>query len=171
MSAISYSRAAGRSFATTRAQRSSFLKEDDVGMELLALGAALFVSFYIRRITAPSKLRMSFSTGFGNTKSSTLGVVPMRSVTNLGKYDHQGKKVFLVRVRSPSGPFRTTEYRLRSHPAPGSDPSAKQKFRLTQYPPFRTTCPIHPRGLYSSTRHGVLPETAAEIKPVEPESG
>jgi hypothetical protein len=86
MSAISYSRAAGRSFATTRAQRSSFLKEDDVGMELLALGAALFVvSSYIRRITAPSRLRMSFSTGFGNTKSSTLGAVPMRSVTNLGK--------------------------------------------------------------------------------------
>jgi hypothetical protein len=53
-------------------------------MELLALGAALFVSSYIRRITAPSKLRMSFSTGFGNTKTSTLGVVPMRSVTNLG---------------------------------------------------------------------------------------
>jgi hypothetical protein len=32
-------------------------------------------------------------------------------------------------------------------------------------------CPIPPRGLYLSTRHGVLPETAAEIKPVEPESG
>ena len=54
-------------------------------MELLALGAALFVvSSYIRRITAPSRLRMSFSTGFGNTKTSILGVVPMRSVTNLG---------------------------------------------------------------------------------------
>jgi hypothetical protein len=53
-------------------------------MELLSLGAALFVSSYIRRITAPSRLRMSFSTGFGNTKTSTLGVVPMRSVANLG---------------------------------------------------------------------------------------
>jgi hypothetical protein len=73
MSAISYSRAAGRSFATARAQRSSFLKEDDVGMELLALGAAFFVvSSCIRQITAaPSRLRMSFSTGFGNTKTST----------------------------------------------------------------------------------------------------
>jgi hypothetical protein len=32
-------------------------------------------------------------------------------------------------------------------------------------------CPIQEPALYFWTRHGVLPETAAEIKPVEPESG
>jgi hypothetical protein len=50
-------------------------------------------------ITAPSKLRLSFSTSFGNSKTSTLGLVPMQSVTNLGPRHHQGKKVYFVRVR------------------------------------------------------------------------
>ncbi|MGC2222432.1 MAG: hypothetical protein WA624_08725 [Methylocella sp.] len=41
-------------------------------MELLALAAAFFVvSSCIRQITAPSRLRMSFSTVFGNAKTST----------------------------------------------------------------------------------------------------
>ena len=59
--------------------------------------------------------------------------VPRRIVTTLGPWDHQGKKISFVRVRSPSGSFRTTEDRLRSHPTPVSAPGATQKFRLIRY--------------------------------------
>jgi hypothetical protein len=101
-----------------------FSRGDDVGMELPALEAAPCCFVLHPPITSPSKLRISFSIGFRNTKTSTLGVVPTRSVTNLGPWDHQGKKVSFVRLRSPSGSFRTTEDRLRSHPAPVSAPGA-----------------------------------------------
>src|ERR1700730_14960171 len=100
MTSISNSRVAGRRGATAKAQRSSFLGEDDVGMNMPALEAALCCFVLHPPITAPSKLRMSFSTSFGTSKTSTLGLVPMQSVTNLGPRHHQGKKVYFVRVRS-----------------------------------------------------------------------
>ena len=62
-----------------------------------------------------------------------VGVIPMRSVTNQGLLDHQGKKVFLVRARSRSGPLRTAEHRLRLHLAPVSAPGPKQEFKLANY--------------------------------------
>jgi hypothetical protein len=43
-------------------------------------------------------LRISFFTGFGNTKTWTLGEVLTQSVTNLGPWDHQGKKATFVRT-------------------------------------------------------------------------
>ena len=58
-------------------------------MELLALEVALFRCFVLHPPNyGTPRLRMGFSTGFGNTKTSTLGVVPMRTVTNFGPRDH-----------------------------------------------------------------------------------
>jgi hypothetical protein len=80
-----------------------FSRGDDVGMELPALEAAPCCFVLHPPITAPSKLRISFSIGVRNTKTSTLGVVPTRSVTNLGPWDHQGapqRGVFSGQIRT-----------------------------------------------------------------------
>jgi hypothetical protein len=79
-------------------------------------------------ITAPSRLRISFFTGFGNTKTWTLGVVLTQSVTNVGPWDHQGKKVSFA-----------CDHR-RDHSNHRRSAAISSSFRLTHYLPRLARC-------------------------------